>query len=152
MLRRSILVVLILTGMLSVLNISNVAASSNDEVYAAKIREALHAVVQAAKEFQLKTGNEARSLDDLKAANLLKIQDKRQTYVINDNWQVWGDKTGSYIMWDEVVTPEVCKLINDDHILPTDPSGKPLKDRGLQCIFYASNGYYVLEPVYIHGE
>lgn len=151
MLLRNKPTILLLSWVLCVFFVFTTAASANDEIHAAQIREALNAVVQAAKEFQLKTGKEAASLDDLTAANLLMIKDLRLVYMVNDMWHVWGDKTGSLIMWEENVSPSVCKLFNEDGKLPTDSSGMPIKSRGLQCITYL-NEFRVLEPVYIHGE
>lgn len=151
MLHRRNPMTLLLTGIVFVYSISAAMASTSDEVHAAKIREALHSVVQAAKEFQSKTGTEAQSLQDLYAAKLLGPQDKYQKFMVNDLWQVWGDKTGSLIMWDENVSPDVCKLFNTGNKLPTDASGMPVKNQGLQCVTYL-NEFRVLEPVYIHGE
>lgn len=132
--------------------IVSAASSTPEQTQAATISGALHAVVQAAKQYQAQTGNEATSVDQLVQAGLLKNPDKYVRLIVNDSmWQVWGNGTGAYVMWDDVVSAEVCELLFPGGALPTDLRGKPQPDKGFQCIKNGDSPYYLLlEPVYIH--
>jgi len=146
------LVLLILVAILLTMPAGIVYAASADETQAARIAEGLHAVVQAAKLYQAQTGNEAASVDQLVKAGLLKNPDKYLRLIVNDSmWQAWGNGTGAYVMWDDVVSAEVCKILFPGEALPTDLRGKPHSDKGFQCIKNGDSPYYLLlEPVYIH--
>ncbi len=146
------LVLLILVAILLTMPVGIVYAASADETQAAKISGALHAVVQAAKQYQAQTGNEATSVDQLVQAGMLQNPDKYVRIIVNDSmWQVWGNGTGAYVMWDNIVSAEVCKILFPGGALPTDLRGKPQPDKGFQCIKNGDSPYYLLlEPVYIH--
>lgn len=131
--------------------VASAASLTTEETEAARIAEALHSVKRAAKQYQAETGKEATGIDQLATAGMLKNPDKDAMIVVNDSWQVWGDGTGAYVMWNKTVSPEVCKRLNPGGTLPTD-MGKPDPGKGFQCVYEGVNEYYILEPIYIHNK
>jgi len=129
--------------------VASASPLTTDKTEASMIAESLHSVAQASKQYQAKTGKEAASIDQLVIAGMLKKPNKNAIIVVNDSWQVWGDGTGAYVMWNKTVSPEVCKRLNPGGTLPTD-MGKPDPNKGFQCVFEGVDEYYILEPIYIH--
>ena len=148
------MVLLILALLITIpAGVAHSASSTPAETEAAKIAEALHSVVRAAKQYQVLTGKEATGIDQLVKAEVLKNPDKNVEMQTHDpGWQVWGDRTGAYVMWNKAVSAEVCRILNPGGTLPTDPPGEPDPDKGFQCVYDEVNGYYILEPVYIHAK
>lgn len=131
-----------------------VSADSTDatEAEAVKIEKNIHAVTQAAKKYLNKTGEEAKSVDELKKAGFLsqKHDDNAQMVVDDSLLQVWGKGTGAYVMWNPEVSMAVCKRLNPGGTLPNARTRKPDPSKGFQCIDFGLGRYYILEPVYIH--
>src|SRR6266567_3048241 len=84
----------IIAAMLTAMPAGIVSAAfpGNQETEASQIATALHAVVQAAKQYQAQTGKEASSIDQLVKADVLKNPAKNVEMYVNDTiWQTWGN-------------------------------------------------------------